>query len=184
MFLSVVALSSCYSVQKSVESSKPNSEKINWPSAYWPEESSFFVHNEIDIQADPQVVWDILIQAEKWPSWYIGAKDVKVANNPTGILDRQSVFSWKTMGQHFETTVIKEFEPPYRLSWEATKNDIRGYHAWLIIPNEKGGCKVVTSEAQHGFLTFMQKSFVPNKLRKLHDSWLEELKYKAEDETK
>jgi len=87
------------------------------------------------------------------------------------------------MGQNFESTTIKEFEPPYRLSWEATKNNIKGFHSWLIIPSDNG-CKVITSEAQHGFLTFMQKVFVPNKLRKLHDIWLTELKIKAENETK
>jgi uncharacterized protein YndB with AHSA1/START domain len=183
ILLSTMILPSCYSVRKSVELSKPNSEKINWPKGYAPEEASFFVHNEIAINADPQVVWDILIQAEKWPDWYIGAKNVRLTNNSSGKLENQSVFSWNTMGQNFETTIIKEFKPPFRLSWEATKNNIRGYHAWLIIPNEEGGCKVVTSETQHGFLTLMQKLFVPNKLRKLHDVWLEELKSKAENET-
>jgi len=182
IFLAAMVLPSCYSVRKSVERSKPNSEKINWPEGYAPEEAGFFVHNEIDIHADPQVVWDILIEAEKWPDWYIGAKDVKVTNDSTGKLESQSVFSWKTMGQNFETTTIKEFEAPYRLSWEAIRNNIRGYHAWLIIPQDEG-CKVITSETQHGFLTFMQKVFVPNKLRKLHDIWLEELKDKAENET-
>ena len=183
VFLSIMILPGCYSVRKSVEQSKPNSEKINWPKGYTPEEARFFVHNEIDINAEPQLVWEILVQAEKWPNWYIGAKDVKLMNNNSGILGNQSVFSWNTMGQNFETTTIKEFEAPYRLGWEATKHNIRGYHAWLIIPNGEGGCKVITSEAQHGFLTLMQKLFVPNKLRKLHDIWLAELKNKAENKS-
>ena len=184
VLLMLLSLQSCYSLKKSIEGGKPNSEAIQWPEGYHPDEASFFVHNEIEINADPQVVWDILLQAEIWPEWYEGASDVQVLTNETGRLEAQSIFSWKTMGQDFSSTTIKEFEAPYRLGWEATKNNIRGYHAWLIIPNANGGCRVVTSETQHGFLTLMQKIFVPNKLRKLHDIWLEELKIKAENEVK
>lgn len=177
--LILLIFSSCVSVKKSVERSKPNSDKINWPEAYQPENSGFFVHNEIDIKADPQVVWDILIDAESWSDWYEGMSDVKVKTNTTGKLESQSILSFKTMGQFFETITIKEFKAPYRLSWEATRKDIRGYHAWLIIPTDTG-CKVITSEAQNGFKAFLQKVFLPNKLRKLHDVWLEEMKKKAE----
>ena len=183
LLLCLLALMGCYSVKKTVENSKPNSEKIKWPDNYRPENASFFVHNEIEINAKPQVVWDILVKAEDWPNWYEGATDVKILNDNSAQLECNTVFSWKTMGQNFESTTIKEFKPPYRLSWEATKNNIKGYHAWLIIQTDNG-CKVITSEAQHGFLTLMQKAFIPNKLEKLHDIWLKELKNKAENETK
>ena len=172
-------LSGCYSTKKTVERSKPDSEKINWPAAYDPEEAGFFIHNEIDIEADAQIVWDLLIDAESWPDWYKGMMDVSVKTNTSGMLDSSAVLSFKTMGQFFETVTIKEFDPPYRLSWEATKKDIQGYHAWLIIPTE-AGCKVITSETQHGFKASLQKAFLPNKLRKLHDVWLAELKVKSE----
>lgn len=183
IFLSAIILPGCYSTRKSVERSKPNAEKIHWPEGYAPESAGFFVHNEIDIKAPPKVVWDILLQAEKWHEWYVGAKEVRISSQNSGKLEPLSTFSWKTMGQRFPITRIKEFEAPYRLSWETSKKSIRGYHAWLIIPTDEG-CKVITSEAQHGFLTFMQKVFVPNKLRKLHDRWLEGLKRKAENEPK
>jgi len=175
----ILILSGCYSTKKTVERSKPNSEKISWPVAYNPEDAGFFVHNEIDIKADPQIVWNLLIAAESWPEWYEGMTDVRVKTNTNGMLESSAVLSFKTMGQFFETVTIKEFEAPYRLSWEATRKDIRGYHAWLIIPTEDG-CKVITSEAQHGFKAFLQKAFLPNKLRKLHDVWLAELKEKSE----
>lgn len=97
-----LTMSSCYSHRKAVEGSLPNSEKISWPGDYAPEKASFFVHNEIEINAPPQAVWDILIQAEAWPAWYKGAKDVKITNNATGRLESESVFSWKTMGQDFK----------------------------------------------------------------------------------
>ena len=174
-------LMGCYSVKQSVRSSRPTSDQIHWPETYTPEEAGFFVHNEIEIQAEPEVVWQILIQAETWPEWYEGASDVKITSGQKGVLQARTQFSWRTMGQDFVST-IQKFEAPYRLSWESNKKSIRGYHAWLILPTQDG-CRVITSEAQHGFLTTMQKLFLPNKLRKLHDIWLEELKRKAENST-
>lgn len=152
--------------------------EINWPKEYKPENSSFFVHNEIQVNAPAEYIWEILMQAETWPEWYEGAEDVKVINSNDGILRDTSVFTWKTMGLGFEST-IEEFIPNERLSWESNKSSIQGYHAWLIIPNENG-CRLITDESQRGWLTFFEKIFQPNKLRKLHDIWLAEIKRKAE----
>ncbi len=171
-------MTSCYSVKKSVEESYPNSQAIAWPEAYKPEEAKFFVHNEIEINAPAEAVWEVLIQADEWEDYYSGASNLQLDGNPSGKLSENSVFSWKTMGLDF-TSYIKEFEPPYRLSWESNRKSIRGYHAWLIIPTEDG-CRLVTSEAQHGFMTLPQKVFVPNKLEGLHDEWLAQIKVRAE----
>lgn len=84
------------------------------------------------------------------------------------------------MGLNFVSTV-KEFEPPYRLSWESKKRSIQGYHAWLIIPTTTG-CLVITDESQNGWLTFFEKTFQGKKLKHLHDVWLLELKKRAEQQ--
>lgn len=174
-----LAATGCYSIKKSVEQSYPNSKEILWPDDYKPEESKFFVHNEIDINASPETVWSVLIQADEWEDYYEGASNIQLIDNTDGRLSENSIFTWKTMGLDF-TSTIKEFEPPYRLSWESDKRSIRGYHAWLIIPTENGS-KLITSEAQHGFMTSLQKVFVPNKLERLHDEWLAQIKYKSEN---
>lgn len=153
-------------------------EQIRWPAQYQPQDASFFVHNEVEIAAPPEVVWEILTQAEAWPQWYEGAEAVQVLGATDGVLTVSASFSWSTMGLDF-TSVIKEFDPPFRLSWESRKAAIQGYHAWLIIPTPVG-CKVVTDESQYGFLTLMQRIFVPNKLHQLHDRWLAKLAEKAE----
>lgn len=171
-------LVNCVSTRQRVAKAQPYTQEINWPEVYKPEKANFFVHNEIDISASPENVWTILIQAETWPNWYKGAKNVQVINNDDKKLSTKTSFSWKTMGINF-TSNIKEFQPYTRLSWESKKSLIKGYHAWLIILTDDG-CKVVTQESQYGFLTFLQKVFMPNKLRKLHDVWLLELKTKAE----
>ncbi|MDJ0701459.1 MAG: hypothetical protein QNJ07_16540 [Woeseiaceae bacterium] len=65
------------------------------------------------------------------------------------------------------------------MGWESKKSTIRAYHAWLIVPTDTGST-VIIDEAQHGFLTTMQRVFQPNKLHRLHDVWLAELKARAE----
>jgi uncharacterized protein YndB with AHSA1/START domain len=151
---------------------------VNWPEGYKPSESKFFVHNEIEISAPPEKVWAILMEAERWPAWYEGADNVSIVTSDQPTLEANSVFTWKTMGLNFEST-IKEYEAPYRLSWESKKKSIQGYHAWVIIPTEKG-CRVITDESQNGWLTFFEKTFQGKKLKRLHDVWLAELKKKAE----
>jgi uncharacterized protein YndB with AHSA1/START domain len=152
--------------------------RINWPEQYEPKRVSFFVHNQIDIDASPEAVWKVIVQAETWPTWYEGAENVKVSNGTNGVLGPRSAFTWSTMGLDFVSTVT-EFQPPYRLSWESRKSTIQGYHAWLIIPTVTGS-RVVTEESQYGFMTLLQKIFVPNKLHRLHDVWLNQIKKRAE----
>lgn len=171
-------LLSCVSVKKKIAEAQPYPEQINWPERYKPEKANFFVHNEIVINASSETVWKILIDAENWPEYYEGAANVEVKDSGTGKLTKNGVFTWKTMGFNFEST-IKEFEPYSRLSWESVKPSIKGYHAWLIIPTSND-CKLVTEESQYGFMTTLEKAFMPNKLERLHQIWLEGIKQKAE----
>lgn len=154
-------------------------EKINWPSAYEPSKSKFYVHNEIEINAQPEVVWYFLIDALKWQSWYKRAKDVSFITKADTVINANSIFKWETMGMEFEST-IKQFETNRLLAWESKKKSIQGFHVWLIVPTDKG-CKVVTDESQNGWLTFFEKTFQGRKLKKLHDVWLVELKKKSEN---
>ncbi len=172
-----VSVSQCRSIEKDIAASRGNPETINWPEEYQPDDASFFIHNAIDINASPETVWNILIQAETWPEWYEGASNVKLLNGHK-VLAADSAFTWTTMGLDFVST-IKEFEPHARLSWESDKWSIQGYHGWLIIPTDEG-CRLITDESQNGLLTYAQLLFQPNKLHRLHDIWLAEIKAKAE----
>ncbi|MEL6178688.1 MAG: SRPBCC family protein, partial [Myxococcota bacterium] len=167
----------CASSHDAIRASAQYPEQIRWPEAYTPEEASFFVHNAITIEAPPEVVWNILIEAETWPEWYEGAANVDVQGDSPR-LHPGAVFTWRTMGLDF-TSTITEFEPYTRLSWESVKTVITGYHGWLIIPTDTG-CTLITDESQNGFLTFLERIFQPTKLHGLHDIWLAEIKSKAE----
>jgi uncharacterized protein YndB with AHSA1/START domain len=153
-------------------------ESIRWPETYDPAKAAFFVHNQIDIQAPPAVVWDILVHVEDWPNWYAGATDLTVNNGKNGRVTAGSMVRWETMGLKFDS-YVREFEPPARFAWESRKAVIQGYHAWLLIPAAEG-TRVITDESFNGFLACMQGAFIPKKLHGLHQSFLEELKRKAE----
>jgi uncharacterized protein YndB with AHSA1/START domain len=153
-------------------------DQIRWPEAYKPELATFTISNTITIAAPPQVVWNQLIHAESWPQWYEGATGVTVEGSSTGILQEGSTINWTTMDQDLVTKVV-EFVPPYRMGWESRKSTLKAYHAWLLIPIADG-TQVVTDESQFGLLAHLQRAFLPNKLRNLHDVWLTELKTRAE----
>lgn len=182
--LTLVLLTSCASLPYNTKAyiaaanAKPAAERINWPEEYEPSRAAFFVHNEIEIKASPNVVWEILIDAEAWPSWYVGAENVQVKDSKNGRLKSGDVFTWKTMDLEFES-YVKEYSPPHRIAWDSRKVVIQGYHAYLIIPTTSG-CRVVSDESFSGFLGHMQKIFIPTKLHRLHDIFLVELKKKAE----
>lgn len=175
-------LSSCYSHKKVVQSSLPYSDKIKWPEGYKPSESDFFIHNAIDIKASPQVVWDILIQADKWPEWHKKAEGIELLNSPNGKLNSSSVFIWHPAGKF--TSTIKEFNPPYNIAWygETENKNMTVYNAWMIIPT-KEGCKVVSDESQNGPKTKMEKIFAPNMVRKDLLDWLIRLKELSEKQS-
>lgn len=176
LFLLLV-LGGCATSTDAIQASRRFDRQIRWPAEYQPEDASFFVHNEIEIAAPPEAVWDVIVQAETWPDWYEGAQDVDVLGDSPD-LSEEAVFTWTTMGLDF-TSTIREWVPNERLSWESEKTVIRGYHAWLIVPTATG-CVLITDESQNGFLTFFEKIFQPNKLRELHDVWLAKIKERAE----
>ena len=176
-------LGSCYSHKKAVQSSLPYSEKINWPKSFKPSESDFFIHNEIDIKASPKVVWDILINAAKWPEWYKNAKGITLQNSPEGKLNPSSVFIWFPAGKF--TSTIKEFNAPYNIAWygETDSKNMTIYNAWMIIPTPEG-CKVVSNESQVGPKTKMEKIFAPNMVSKNIKEWMIRLKEQSEKQSK
>ena len=180
LLLYLLMLSFACSVQAQSSSRKYNEIEnlINWPANFDPKVSDFYVHNEIDIQASPEVVWQLLVNAKDWKTWYDGIQNIKFENPEQLSLQKDTKVFWNSMGQALNNKIV-EFEPYATLSWEFNEAKIQGYHAWKIIPTENG-CRVVTDESQTGKLAKLQKTFLPKKLLKQHDQWLLLLKLEAE----
>lgn len=158
----------------------PSANLVVWPEEFKPSKAKWYVYNEIEIHAKPEVVWTILTDAKKWHTFY------KVVESPVEFLDTTSTtlrnglaFKLHTMSLHLEP-VMNEFVPNVRMAWEVRRSNLTAYHAWVIVPTADS-CRLITSESQNGFLTFLQKVFQPNKLLKLHDTWLRLIKERAEN---
>jgi uncharacterized protein YndB with AHSA1/START domain len=151
---------------------------IDWPAKFDPQVSDFYVHNEIEINASPEIVWDLLIKAKEWSEWYGGIENIRFQDTTQHELIPGTKVFWNSMGQSLNNEIV-HFEPYHSLSWQFEEKKIQGLHAWIIVPTPFG-CKVITDESQNGTLAKLQKVFLPNKLLKQHDEWLLQLKRKAE----
>lgn len=160
----------------------PATNLVMWPEEFNPEKAKWYVYNEIEINAQPEVVWSILIDAEKWHTFYKGVESpVEYLDTTAATLKNGLAFKMHTMGLHL-VPVMKEFVPNERMAWEVRRGNLTAYHAWVIVPTATG-CRLITPESQNGFLTFLQKVFQPNKLLNLHEHWLVVLKARAEEAT-
>jgi hypothetical protein len=176
MILTMIVLSlySQVSRKKYIESEN----LIEWPIGFNPKEADFYVHNQIEINASPEVVWDLLINVGDWNSWYNGIQNIKFEGQEEQILRLGSKVFWNSMGQSLNNTII-QYGPNKALTWQFNESKIQGCHAWIILPTDNG-CLVITDESQTGHLAKLQKLFLPNKLKKQHNDWLRLLKQQAE----
>jgi hypothetical protein len=159
----------------------PTTNLVVWSEEFNPSKAKWYVYNEIEINAKPAVVWNILIDAKKWHTFYKGVQSpVEYLDTTATTLRNGLAFKMHTMGLQLEP-VMKEFVPNERMAWEVRRGNLTAYHAWVIVPTANG-CRLITPEAQNGFLTFLQKVFQPNKLLKLHDKWLRLIKERAENQ--
>ena len=51
---------------------------IHWPTGFDPAKADLFAHNALIIHAPCERVWQHIIDATKWPEWYLNAKAVQV----------------------------------------------------------------------------------------------------------
>jgi len=152
--------------------------KIRWPKEFHPGVTAVHVSNELEMSATPEAVWECLIRAEYWPSWYVNAKKVAIRRGPRTALASGSVFRWRTFGVAIESKVA-EFVPNERIAWTAEGLGVHAYHAWLIERTD-AGCRVLTEETQNGSLARLGNWLMPNRMHKYHQIWLEALARRAE----
>jgi uncharacterized protein YndB with AHSA1/START domain len=153
-------------------------DQIFWPKQYDPSNVPVHVRDELEIKAPPKVVWNWLTRASLWPTWYPNSANVRFLKSSLPSLALGTRFKWKTFSLNITSTVL-EFVPFERLSWDGKAFGLNIYHAWLIQKTEDG-CRVVTEESQNGILARFQNLFLPNRMKHLHQIWLERLKEKAE----
>jgi hypothetical protein len=155
------------------------SQDIHWPEGFTPDKADLFAHNEILINASCQTVWQHIVQAQKWPEWYPNAHQVQILNDSTGILQKDSRFTWETFGLHIDSR-ISEFVPDSRIGWFGDGKELNAYHTWLLTGTSGGGCKVVMEEVVKGPGAVALYQSDPGAMHRGHDLWNNTLKKVSE----
>jgi uncharacterized protein YndB with AHSA1/START domain len=145
---------------------------FRWPEGFRPGEAQLYVRNTRHIAQPAAAVWQALVQALEWPSWYPNAKNV-VLPDDTEELGPGMKFRWTQTGIRLDTEV-REFEPGRRIAWFARSPWIQAYHAWEIQP-DGDACFVVTDETQRGLLPRLFRPLLEPRMLAIHDRWLERL---------
>jgi hypothetical protein len=124
-----------------------------------------------------EAIWDCLIRASTWPSWYPNAHAVRFKDGIGPNLSLGCKFQWRTFGVTIESTVI-EFDPPQRIGWDGRRAGLHVYHAWVL--EARGSqTQVLTEETQRGWLARLGQLVSPSRMYRGHALWLECLEKKA-----
>jgi len=150
---------------------------IRWPDRYHPDRAPVHVRNDTVVAAPAAAVWAWLVRAPLWPTWYPNSHNVRLLNGNGEALALGTRFKWRTFRVGIRSTVV-EFEPPSRITWDATGLGVDACHAWLI-ESVAGGTRILTEETQHGWAAVLNARVFPRRMRHFHQVWIEELGRRA-----
>ena len=125
-------------------------DRVIWPERYSPKVSAIYALNDIDVKSPPEVVWKLLVDAEKW-SRFPAEDQVKILSGGRE-LGLGTGYSRVTVGFPM-SLVVTECVSDRRLAWATTvdgdETGSSAYHGWVITPTADG-CHVLTEETQQG----------------------------------
>lgn len=130
--------------------------------------------SEIEIQADPDTIWDVLVDINNWPRWN---PDIKSASLE-GAVAEGSKFRWKARSISI-TSIFQEVDKPRLLGWTGKTMGIKAVHIWKLEPKEDTTI-ARTEESWEGPLTRVMKGSAQDMLQKSIDSGLQYLKQEIE----
>jgi hypothetical protein len=136
-----------------------------------------FATGEVDVAADPETVWQILADIQRWPSWNA---DITAATLHGPVRPGTS-FSWKS-GPGTIRSTLQVVERPTELSWTGKTMGIPAIHVYRLRPDaERPGRTVVrTEESWDGLLARLLRQRLTRTLRTAVDAGLARLKAEAE----
>jgi hypothetical protein len=102
--------------------------------------------SELEIEARPEAVWDVLTDIEGWPTWNPEVKSASLRGSVTA----GSTFRWKAGPGTIKST-IQHVEPPMQIAWTGTTFGIKAVHVYVLEPR---GAKTVvkTTESYEGLV--------------------------------
>ena len=159
--------------------------EINCPHEYLPGYTDNFASNEVIVRnASAKEVFDTLIDAGLWESYYKNSADVEFDNTPGTILRENTRFRFKTFGFPIEAQIIEFEEPsdgrPGRLAWHGwaegdADHRLDVVHAWLIEDLPENRVRILTQESQVGKPARELQEANPDPMNIGHQDWLKGL---------
>ncbi len=138
------------------------------------EKAPVIARAEIEINADSNVVWDIMADIEDWPRWNPDVNNI----NLRGELKPSISFQWKA-GLGEITSVLQDVEKPHTLTWIGKIMGINAIHTCKI-QEKKGNTLVITEESWEGMISSGMHDKMQEMLEDSLKSCLEYLKVEAE----
>ena len=130
---------------------------------------------ELEIQAKPEKVWDILADIEAWPKW----QDTDFAKLVTPAPVKEgSKFEAKLGGVRWALTVTRA-DRPRSIIWAGRRIGLNAVHGWEF--EEREGKTIATTwETMSGWLMIPLYLMIRRSLRAWDKKWLADLKARAE----
>jgi uncharacterized protein YndB with AHSA1/START domain len=129
---------------------------------------------EVLIEADPQVVWDLMADVAGWPTWRPDIKSLALE----GPVAPGTRFRWRS-GASSITSTLQVVEPPRELAWTGSTIGIKAVHVFRFEPKD-GGTLARSEESWEGPLASLLKGYSRKTLDKEIRGWLAVLKAEAE----
>jgi uncharacterized protein YndB with AHSA1/START domain len=129
---------------------------------------------DIEIQAKPEIVWDLLADIDSWPSWNPDIKEAKL----TGGLNVGSSFRWKA-GPGTITSTLEQVDRPREIGWSGRTMGVIAVHVYRLERHGEG-TSVHTEESFDGLIPRLLKGPTRRTLQRGIDGGLASLKAEAE----
>jgi hypothetical protein len=130
--------------------------------------------SELEIAADPEVVWQVLTTFEQWPTWNQEVKSMSMQ----GPVAPGSSFRWKAGPATIRST-IQRVEPPRLIAWTGKTLGIDAIHFWWLEPGD-GTTLVRTEESYEGLVARVFRRPLQKTLDRALTDGLRDLKAEAE----
>ena len=138
------------------------------------EQSPVVASAEVEIDADIEVVWELLSSINHWPEWNADIRSATLY----GALAPGSIFVWRA-GPMTITSTISQVNRPHLLAWRGRSLGIRAAHIWHM---ESKGERVMvrTEESWEGPFPLLFSWLAKKLLQGSIEFWLQQLKAAAE----
>jgi len=138
------------------------------------ENAPVVARSRVQVAAEPQAVWDVLTDLEKWPTWKTDVRSLALH----GALKPGTVFVWKA-GPGQITSTLHEVDPPRAIGWTGSTFGIKAIDTFRLEAHD-GGTLVSEAESWEGLVARLFAGRMRKTLQSSLDKGLAELKAEAE----